>query len=182
MDKVLSGGEERERILHVKRTVWTEASLGKLWEGQCGRNTGIWTFLHWPHRPLHLVLFFLPPSQPNFNEESSSYTASCSSASTHSSNHSNLSSRLSSILKLLLLRQPTSMLANQRNILLSLYYLASQQYPEVSHSFLGQSLFLVSLTSHILVFFRLLLQCLLLDLFINKYDNTWQVLTIVHSK
>lgn len=28
-----------------------------------------------------------------------------------------------------------SMLANQRNVILSLYYLASQQYPEVSHSF-----------------------------------------------
>lgn len=44
----------------------------------------------------------------------------------------------------------------QRNIILFLYYLPSQQYPEVSHSFLGQSLFLVSVTDHILVFFRLL--------------------------
>lgn len=33
-----------------------------------------------------------------------------------------------------------------------------------SHSFLGQSLFLVSLMSHILVFFSFLLQCLLVDL------------------
>lgn len=65
---------------------------------------------------------------------------------------SNLSSRLSTTL---LVRQLTSMLASQRNILLSLYYLASQQYLEVSHSFLGQSLFLVSVTSHIFLFIYL---------------------------
>ena len=29
-----------DRILHVKRTVWTEPSLGELWERQCGRNKG----------------------------------------------------------------------------------------------------------------------------------------------
>lgn len=66
-----------------------------------------------------------------------------------------------------LLRQPIYMLAKQRDILLS-YYLASQQYPDeqypdVKSSFLGLSLFLILVPSHFFAFFKLLLQCLLLD-------------------
>lgn len=120
-----------------------KASLGKLrktvWQKHWGLNI---------HSLTPQIQFFLPPSQTNFFKGSSTYTASFSSVPIHS----NLSSRLSTTL---LVRQLTSMLASQRNILLSLYYLASQQYLEVSHSFLGQSLFLVSVTSHIFLFIYL---------------------------
>lgn len=94
-------------ILHVERIVWREASWRELLEGQCGRNTRSWRFLHWSHSSLHLIFFFLHSSQLNFSKDSSTYTTSFSSTPIHASNHPNLSSSFSTTLKLLLLRQPT---------------------------------------------------------------------------